>query len=162
MELPLSDYQPRSFPIEPETGCRETSDTIKRRIKNARLMSIEDPKRAWDRLNERFLAPILFTMGYGKTRAMAKRIRIRKTWQPAAWALARAAHIVFIGYSLPPDDLEVRLLLREAMCLHRERYSTWPRVTVIDPCPDVQRRYREALLDEAEAKQERFSPDMVL
>lgn len=162
MELPLSDYQPRSFAIEPDPSCRRTNGTIKKRIKNARLMSIEDPERAWDRLNERFLAPILFTMGYGKTRAMAKRVRIRKTWHPAAWVLARADHILFIGYSLPPDDLEVRLLLREAMCLHRERYGTWPRMTVVDPCPDVQRRYKEALLDEAEPKQEKFSPDMVL
>jgi hypothetical protein len=167
MSLPSSDYQPRSLPIKHDPVSRKTEGEIEARIKNARLMSIEDPQRAWERLHERSLAPIMFTMGYGKTRGMAEWPRFRKIWQPAACTLARAKKITIIGYSMPRDDLEVRLLLREAICLHKERYGDLPSIENVNPCKTARDRFREAVGREAvspDCKSDtgRFQPDMVL
>jgi hypothetical protein len=60
---------------------------------------------------------------------------IRDIWRDAYAALSRASDIYIVGYSLPPDDLEIRTLLRAGV-----KRGTPPRITVRNPAPDVHER----------------------
>jgi hypothetical protein len=65
---------------------------------------------------------------------------VQAVWHAALEALRAAEEWVFVGYSLPPEDLAIRTLLLRA---HRARPSP-PEVTVVDrgQQPEVERRYR--------------------
>jgi hypothetical protein len=71
----------------------------------------------------------------------------RRIWRGAWSALSWANHVIIIGYSLPPSDVLIRLLLQLSVSrriTHPDRQGT-PRVSIIDPDPDgtVEERYAE-------------------
>jgi hypothetical protein len=65
---------------------------------------------------------------------------LESVWQAALEALRSAERWVFVGYSLPPEDLAIRALLLRAFGAR----PVPPRVLVVDRGrqPEVERRYR--------------------
>lgn len=52
-------------------------------------------------------------------------------WREALLALARASSWIFIGYSLPADDVGIRTLLMKARCMRHDLGGDGPRVTLV-------------------------------
>jgi len=72
----------------------------------------------------------------------------RRIWSAASNALHFAKQVLIIGYSLPPSDTLMRLLLGNSLRYRlREDAADAPRVIIVDPDPDgvVSLRYREVL-----------------
>ncbi|MEW6048008.1 MAG: SIR2 family protein [Bacillota bacterium] len=61
---------------------------------------------------------------------------LKQIWKAARDELSRATLVVFIGYSLPDEDEDVRNLLREGIGAHAE-------VLVVDPSVSTVARYRQ-------------------
>lgn len=60
-----------------------------------------------------------------------RNVHLLTIWREALVALATASHWIFIGYSLPADDVGVRTLLLKARCVREDLKRTAPRVTVV-------------------------------
>ncbi|NEE01146.1 SIR2 family protein [Phytoactinopolyspora halotolerans] len=58
---------------------------------------------------------------------------LRAQWRSTAEALSRAENLVVIGYSLPPSDVNARQFISTLF--------KGSRVTVVDPCKKVKKRY---------------------
>ena len=52
-------------------------------------------------------------------------------WREALVALATASQWIFIGYSLPTDDVGVRTLLLKTRCVREDLKRAAPRVTLV-------------------------------
>ena len=59
-----------------------------------------------------------------------RNIHLRMLWRKAEQLLREAPKVTFIGYSLPPDDLHIKFLLKRAFETrhHRKR----PSIVVVD------------------------------
>jgi hypothetical protein len=79
-----------------------------------------------------------------------RNVHLLNIWREALLTLAVAAEWVFIGYSLPADDIGIRALLMKARCVHRDLFGAPARVTIVSGRDggDVVVRYR-SILDEA-------------
>jgi len=60
-----------------------------------------------------------------------RNVHLLTIWREALLTLARAAHWVFIGYSLPPDDVGIRTLLLKARCVRHDLGEAGPVVTIV-------------------------------
>jgi hypothetical protein len=60
-----------------------------------------------------------------------RNIHLLTIWQGALLALATASHWIFVGYSLPSDDVAIRTLLLKGRCVRKDLGGDAPRVTVV-------------------------------
>ena len=93
---------------------------------------------AWQRIRSRSREPYMVTMATGKADDLGP---LRGIWRDAYRALSRAETLDIIGYSMPADDVEIRTMLRTGI----QRGSADPRITVVNPSPDVHYRVRNLL-----------------
>jgi len=87
--------------------------------------------------------------------------RGKSCWDLAYDRLGRAAeepesHIVIIGYSLPPEDLHARMLLRMGIGACGDNRKT---LHVIDPNPEVGAQYFVSITPKVKFHQRRFTGD---
>lgn len=88
----------------------------------------------WQKIKARAKDHWMVTMVTGKADDLGP---LQNVWRDAYRALSRASSLEIVGYSMPPDDVEIRSLLRAGV----QRGSA-PRVTVRNPAPDVHYRVR--------------------
>ena len=128
-----------------------------RELQNGRLKSIQLPApddegalvrvrttsaNEWQRIRSRSSNPWMVTMVTGKQDDLGPLLGI---WRDAYRALNRAKSLKIVGYSMPPDDVEIRTLLR--MGVRRGI----PELVVRNPAPDVHYRIRAYLDRSAES-----------
>ena len=85
------------------------------------------------------LTPAIIPPTYAK---LQKDEWLRATWASAFDALQNARLIVFIGYSMPETDGFLKAMIRGAMA-KRKGHLPPPHIVVVDPCPNVHKRYAE-------------------
>ncbi len=73
------------------------------------------------------LEPILITPTHLKD---LRNVHLGMLWRKAEQALREARRVTFIGYSLPPDDLHIKFLLKRAF--ETRRHPKRPSITVVD------------------------------
>jgi hypothetical protein len=100
-----------------------------------RTRSLEHWNDAWRRLRSRISDPHMVTMVRGKSGDLGP---LHEVWRDAYAAVSRARLLEIVGYSMPPDDTEIRTLLRAGIGRGRRR----PKVVVRNPSPDVHDRVR--------------------
>jgi hypothetical protein len=74
-----------------------------------------------------------------------RNVHLLTIWREALLTLARAARWVFVGYSLPADDVGIRTLLLRARCMRHDIGGEAPQVTVVtgpDRREETLARYR--------------------
>ena len=98
----------------------------------------------WSRVSSRATEPWIVTMVTGKQDELGP---LAPVWRDAYAALGRASTIEVAGYSLPPDDTEVRTLLRAGVM----RGSVRPDITVVDPAPATHSRFRTLIKHKIES-----------
>jgi len=96
------------------------------------------PTSAWNEVRSRSREPHLVTMATGKADDLGPLVEV---WRDAYRALSRAQTIEIVGYSMPPDDVEIRTILRTGI----QRGSQPPAVLTKNPAPDVHYRVRQLL-----------------
>lgn len=100
-----------------------------------RIRAVEAMSRSWQFIKARTRRPLMVKMSQGKTTDFAP---IKGMWSDAYHALSASRHVELLGYSLPPDDIEIRTLLRAGV----SRGPRQARVTVRNPEPGVHVRVR--------------------
>ena len=80
----------------------------------------------------------MVTMARGKAGDLGP---LRDVWRDAYGAVSRARRLEVVGYSMPPDDIEIRTLLRAGV----QRGDALDEVVVRNPAPDVHIRVRQFL-----------------
>ena len=60
-----------------------------------------------------------------------RNIHLLTIWREALLALATTSHWIFVGYSLPSDDVAIRTLLLKARCVRKDLGGDKPRVTSV-------------------------------
>lgn len=91
----------------------------------------------WQKIKARSKDQWMVTMVTGKADDLGPLVNI---WRDAYRALSRAENLEVVGYSLPPDDVEIRSLLRAGI-----RRGAPPPINVRNPAPDVHYRVRAFL-----------------
>lgn len=92
----------------------------------------------WRRVRSRAKEPFMVTMVTGKQDDLGP---LQEVWRDAYRALSRASRLEIVGYSMPPDDVEIRTILRTGI----QRGPKAPRIIVRNPSPDVHYRVRAYL-----------------
>jgi len=95
--------------------------------------------------------PYMLTMARGKSDRIAPLMPI---WTDAYRALSSASEVHVIGYSMPPDDVEIRTLLRAG----HERGMGNPKVIVRNPSPEVHVRLRTQVTRDIESDYQPVPP----
>ena len=90
-----------------------------------------------------FHSPLMITMYPGKAAKLGALLEI---WDDAYRAISGAQDLAFLGYSLPPDDLQIRSLIVSG--IRRGPKEPDP-ITVRNPSPEVHYRFRELISREA-------------
>lgn len=98
--------------------------------------------QCWQRIKARTEEPFIVTMYRGKGAELSA---LAEVWTDAYSALSHAKSIEIVGYSLPPDDLEIRTLLRAGLTRGQQKVA----VTVRNPAPDVHARIRQHVFPQA-------------
>jgi hypothetical protein len=80
----------------------------------------------------------MVTMARGKAGGLGP---LRDVWRDAYGAMSRARRLEVVGYSMPPDDIEIRTLLRPGV----QRGDPLDEIVVRNPAPDVHIRVRQFL-----------------
>jgi hypothetical protein len=109
-----------------------------------RVRALEHWNQAWARIKSRADELYMVTMVRGKSGDLGS---LEPIWKDAYTAISRAKCVEIVGYSLPPDDIEIRALLRSGIM----RGSRRPAVVVRNPAPDVHYRVRAYLVANAES-----------
>jgi len=136
---PTADYamlNERLFgtrPYQPSLPARS-----KRTDVAVRIRAIERWRYARSRMRTHASEPHMVTMAYGKSGELGP---LRPLWRDAYGALSRARRLEVVGYSMPPDDIEIRTLLRAGV----QRGDDLDEVVVRNPSPDVHERIRRYL-----------------
>ena len=91
----------------------------------------------WRKIKARARDLWMVTMVTGKQDDLGP---LQNIWRDAYRALSRAASVEIVGYSMPPDDVEIRALLRAGI-----QRGTQPSLLVRNPAPDVHYRVRAYL-----------------
>lgn len=99
-----------------------------------------DTGDVWQKIKSRLRDPWMVTMVTGKSDDLGP---LQNVWRDAYRALSRAKTLEIVGYSMPPDDAEIRTLLRAGV---QRGGGTGLDVTVRNPSPEVHYRVR-AFLD---------------
>jgi hypothetical protein len=100
-----------------------------------RIRALENWGGAWRQITSRANDLHMVTMARGKAGDLGP---LQSIWRDAYGAISRAQNLEIVGYSLPPDDIEIRTILRAGIRRGRETI----RVTVRNPAPDVHERVR--------------------
>lgn len=95
----------------------------------------------WELLRDHMREPWVVTMVTGKSDDLGP---LRKVWNASYRAVSAAKKLEIVGYSMPPDDVEVRTMLRAGI-----RRGELPEVHVRNPSPDVHARVRTYLARDA-------------
>lgn len=103
-----------------------------------RTRAIERWGSAWRIISSFSSEPYMVTMARGKTGDLGP---LGNVWRDAYGALSRARSLEIIGYSMPPDDIEIRTLLRAGV----QRGEDLDGVIVRNPAPEVHIRVRQYL-----------------
>ena len=103
-----------------------------------RMRALERWTSGWSRIRSRASEPYMVTMARGKGGDLGP---LRPVWRDAYGALSRARRLDIVGYSIPPDDIEIRTLLRAGV----ERGDPLDEVVVRNPAPEVHVRVRQYL-----------------
>jgi hypothetical protein len=103
-----------------------------------RSRALERWGAAWPVIRNRAFEPHMVTMARGKSGDLGP---LRKVWRDAYGAISRARRLEVVGYSMPPDDIEIRTLLRAGV----QRGSNLDEVIVRNPAPEVHVRVRQYL-----------------
>lgn len=91
----------------------------------------------------RFEEPHMATMAAGKEAFIAD---LGDIWDDAYWVLSRASWLDIVGYSFPPDDLELRTLLRvTTRGPGQAGLASDVEVSIVNPSPDTHERARSIL-----------------
>lgn len=109
-----------------------------RRDVTFRIRVMENWSRALAITRSRASEPHMATMARGKAGDLGP---LRALWRDAYGAISRAARLEVVGYSMPPDDIEIRTILRAGV----QRGTDLDRVIVRNPTPDVHERIRRYL-----------------
>jgi hypothetical protein len=84
------------------------------------------------------LEPVMVTPTHLKD---LRNVHLAMVWQNAEQALRRARRIVFIGYSLPGDDLHVKYLFKRSIQTRdRDAVPSLPQIVVVDRVGDAERQ----------------------
>lgn len=124
-ELQNPEGQKKTLPL-PNEGDEESLVRVR-----------TEPSTEWRTIRSRVNNPWMVTMVTGKQDDLGP---LQGIWRDAYRALNRAKQLSIVGYSMPPDDVEIRTLLR--MGVRRGI----PKLVVKNPAPDVHYRVR-AFLD---------------
>lgn len=103
-----------------------------------RTRSLESWGSAWRTTSGGAREPLMVTMARGKVGDLGP---LRGVWRDAYGAVSRARRLEIVGYSMPPDDIEIRTLLRAGV----QRGSGLDEVMVRNPAPEVHLRVRQYL-----------------
>ena len=103
-----------------------------------RIRTLEGWSSAWRITRSRGSEPYMVTMARGKTGDLGP---LRAVWRDAYGAISRAQRLEIVGYSMPPDDIEIRTLLRAGV----QRGADLDEVVVRNPAPEVHVRVRQYL-----------------
>jgi hypothetical protein len=126
----------RLFPTRP---YRQTIPPKPRRQDMVlRTRALESWGSAWRLVSSRASEPHMVTMARGKSGDLGP---LREVWRDAYGAISRARRLEIVGYSMPPDDIEIRTLLRAGV----QRGHDLDEVVVRNPAPEVHVRLREFL-----------------
>jgi hypothetical protein len=103
-----------------------------------------DAPVASDAILTGFKTPMMATMAAGKDQFISG--AVKTIWSDAYWVLERSKRLDIVGYSFPPDDLELRSLLRLTTRKAGEAVmSENLDVSVCNPSPDTHERARSLL-----------------
>lgn len=146
------------WPAEDFAALRQLQNTGHYRVSIAgeevlRICAIENMNRSWQFIKARTRRPLMVMMSQGKTVDLAP---ILGMWEDAYYALSATRHLRVIGYSMPPDDIEIRTLLRAGIARGKTQRG---RVTVINPETGVHERIRTYVLRSATSDYAAFAPD---
>lgn len=103
-----------------------------------RTRALEAWSSAWRVTSGGAREPLMVTMARGKVGDLGP---LRGVWRDAYSAVSRAKRLEVVGYSMPPDDIEIRTLLRAGV----QRGSGLSEVMVRNPAPEVHLRVRQYL-----------------
>jgi hypothetical protein len=125
-----------------------------------RIRAVENMARSWQFIKARTSRPLMITMSVGKTVDLHP---IQEMWDKAYYALSAARQLRIIGYSMPPDDVEIRTLLRAGVARGRPRArdprGAGAQVTVMNPETGVHVRVRTLVSRSARSDYTAFSPE---
>lgn len=86
----------------------------------------------------------------------------KKIWREAFSVIVEAEKVVFIGYSIPKEDLQARSLLSTSWITRvRERKKGEDKFILIDPNPEVCGRYSSIISNRFEYYQTRFNQEVL-
>lgn len=103
-----------------------------------RVRAMEAWSRGWLTIRTGGSEPLMVTMARGKSGDLGP---LRSVWRDAYGAVSRARRLEVVGYSMPPDDIEIRTLLRAGV----QRGAGLDEVVVRNPAPEVHVRVRQFL-----------------
>jgi hypothetical protein len=103
-----------------------------------RTRALESWGSAWRLTSGGAREPLMVTMARGKVGDLGP---LRKVWRDAYGAVSRAQPLEVVGYSMPPDDIEIRTLLRAGV----QRGAGLNEVMVRNPAPEVHLRVRQSI-----------------
>lgn len=139
LSRPASDY---AMLNERLFGSRTYTPGLPSKARRAdvavRIRAIESWSSAISIMRSRASEPHMVTMSHGKSGDLGP---LRDLWRHAYSAISRASRLEIVGYSMPPDDIEIRTILRAGV----ERGADLDHVIVRNPTPDVHDRIRRYL-----------------
>lgn len=103
-----------------------------------RVRSLEQWADTWRKIKSRANDLHMVTMVRGKSEGLGP---LGDVWRDAYGALSRAETLEVVGYSMPPDDTEIRTLIRTGT----QRGISQPLIIVRNPSPDVHDRFRSCV-----------------
>lgn len=127
----------RLNPTRPYTPKIPGRDARKNLLVRVRML--ENWSKAWSWLTSRTSSPHMVTMARGKAGDLGP---LRAIWRDAYGAVSRAQRLEIVGYSMPPDDTEIRTILRAGVQRGRDDLGS---VVVRNPTPEVHIRVRQYL-----------------
>jgi hypothetical protein len=103
-----------------------------------RMRALDEWSSGWRIMRSRASESHMVTMARGKAGDLGP---LRGVWRDAYGAISRARRLEIVGYSMPPDDIEIRTLLRAGV----QRPPDLDEVVVRNPAPEVHVRVRQYL-----------------
>jgi hypothetical protein len=120
-------FGPHTYRTQLPTGAEEL----------VRVRGLESWNDCWRRIKSRTTELHMVTMVRIKSSELGP---LQAVWRDAYAAISRARQLEIVGYSMPPDDVEIRTLIRAG--IQRGRPGN---VVVRNPAPDVHDRFRSYL-----------------
>ena len=105
----------------------------------------------WQTIKSATNSPFMLTMSPAKGVGLSPLLGV---WGNAYTCISAANVLTIVGYSLPPDDIEIRTLLRAGV----HRGPKPPQVDIRNPAPDVHARIRTLIDRGANSDYARIAP----